>query len=326
MKINKISTKIARFFAVIMAISTTSCVEDLVGLNEDPNAIADLPYGIHLTRVQVSTVGGRYEMRRAALGWGKPSIQQLADVGIATNILPGDKYLDFIDYSFSLYDRYFEEQAKDLVDYLARVSEDPEAVNYYAIGRIMKVISFHKVTDLYGDSPYFEAGLGYLSNEWTPAYDRQEDIYIDMLSELEAAATQLSASAKSVGDQDVIYGGDIVRWRKLSYSMMLRLGLRLVKVDPAASEAWVKKAIAGGVMTDLNDLAKVEHEIGGAKTNPIGDAFLVDKFMRLSDTFVGWMQDNADPRLDILSWVEMVDRTKACQTDWTLPHYRPKDQ
>ncbi|MFD1163186.1 MULTISPECIES: SusD/RagB family nutrient-binding outer membrane lipoprotein [Hwangdonia] len=303
MKINKISIKIAYFFVAIMAFSITSCADELAELNENPNAIEDLPYGLQLTEVQLDAPGGRYEMRRVALGWGLSSIQQLADVNIATSLLPGDKYIDFIDYSYALYDRYFLQECKEVVDFVARTAEDPEAVNYNAMGRILKVMSFHKVTDMYGDIPYSEAGQGFLSNNWFPAYDRQQDIYLDMLSELEAAAAQLSGSAENPGSQDVMYGGDITQWRKLAYSMMLRLGLRLSKVDPAASEAWVKKAITGGVMTSVNDVAKVEHEIGGV-TSPIGDSFEADKFMRLSDTFVSWMEDRNDPRLDILSWVE----------------------
>ncbi|GAA3584581.1 SusD/RagB family nutrient-binding outer membrane lipoprotein [Snuella lapsa] len=286
-----------------MAFSLTSCADELAELNENPNAIEDLPYGMQLTRNQLHLPGGQYEVRRAAVGWGMAAVQQLADVSIATSILPGDKYIDFIDYSFALYDDYFTQEAKDIIDFVIRTGEDPEAVNYNAIGRIMKAISFHKVTDMYGDIPYSEAGLGYISNTWFPVYDRQEAIYADMLSELEVAAGQLSASAESPGDQDIIYGGDITKWRKLAYSMMLRLGLRLSKVDPAASQSWVQKAIAGGVMTSLDDVAKIEHSLD-TRINPVSEAFRLDTFIRLSDTFVSWMQDNSDPRLDVLSWVE----------------------
>lgn len=303
MKMNKISTKIACFFVTIAAISMASCSDDLVELNKNPNAIADLPIGLQLTQVQLNAAGQQYEMRRTALGWGAASIQQIADINIATNLLPGDKYIDFIDYSYAMFDQYYVNEAKDLIDYVTRTVEDPEAINYHAIGRIMKVISFHKVTDYYGDAPYSEAGLGYLSNNWFPTYDRQQDIYADMLKELEAAATQLNASAENPGNQDVIYQGNLARWKKLSYSMMLRLGLRMSKVDPAASESWVKKAIAGGVMTELNDLAKIEHEQGVVES-PIGYSFELDKNIRLSHTFVSWMQSRNDPRLDILSWVE----------------------
>lgn len=303
MKINKISNKIVCSLVVLVTMLMSSCADDLAELNENPNAIADLPLGLQLTEIQLKAAGAQYEMRRVGLGWASSSIQQLADVNIATNLLPGDKYIDFIDYSYAVFDEYWVNEAKDVIDFVTRTTEDPEAVNYNAMGRIMKVISFHKVTDLYGDIPYSEAGLGYISNTWFPAYDRQQDIYLDMLNELDAAAQQLSASADNPGSQDVFYGGNIAQWKKLSYSMMLRLGLRMSKVDPTAAESWVKKAIAGGVMTELDDLAKIEHEEGGVES-PIGYSFVVDKFMRLSDTFVSWMQDNNDPRLELLSFVE----------------------
>lgn len=303
MKIYKIKKNIAYIFVTILTLSIASCADDLAELNKDPNAIEDLPIGLQLTEIQLQSVGERYEMRRVALGWGKAAIQQYADINIATSLLPGDKYIDFIDYSYALFDRYYVERSKDLIDYVTRTAEDPENANYHAMGLIVKVISMHKLTDIYGDVPYSEAGLGYIDNNWFPSYDRQEDIYPMMLNELETAAGLLSASAPNPGSQDVFYGGNLEKWKKLSYSMMLRLGLRLSKVDPAASEKWVKKAIAGGVMTDLNDVAKVEMEEGGV-TNTMGEAFISDNFMRISDTFISWLQNHGDPRLDIISWVE----------------------
>lgn len=303
MKIYRINKNIAFVLIAIMSLSLASCADDLAELNQNPNAIADLPVGLQLTQIQLLLPGAQYEMRRVGLGWGSSAVQQLADINIATNLLPGDKYIDFIDYSYAVFDEYYLNEAKDVVDYVIRTAEDPAQVNYNAIGRIVRVMSFQKVTDLYGDIPYSEAGLGFIDNNWFPAYDRQQDIYADMLSELETAAGQLTTSAPGPGSQDIIYNGDLAKWKKLSYSMMLRLGLRMVKADPAASELWVKKAIAGGVMTNLNDLAKIEQEDGGV-INPIGYSFQVDKFMRMSDTFIDWMKDNNDPRLGILSFVE----------------------
>lgn len=306
MKIKRYNYKIAVFLLAIMTFSITSCVDELEEMNQNPNAIEDLPYGMQFTRLQLMASGTRYEMRRAALGWALPAIQQLADINVTTNMLPGDKYIDFLDYHSSLFDRAYLNEYKDLADYLKRTSEDPEATNHYAIGRIWSVLSFHRTTDIYGDIPYSEAGQGYIENIWSPKYDAQEDIYMHMLSELEAAANLLNESADVVGDQDIVYGGDIAQWRRLAYSLMMRLGFRLVKVDLPAAEVWVKKAIEGGVMNNLLDVCKTEHQLlgGWTNSNPIGESFNVDKFMRLSDTFVSWMEDNGDPRLEIISWVE----------------------
>ena len=49
------------------------------------------------------------------------------------------------------------------------------------MGRILKARTFLRMTDLWGDIPYSEAFTG---TNITPAYDTQESIYTDLISEL----------------------------------------------------------------------------------------------------------------------------------------------
>jgi len=39
---------------------------------------------------------------------------------------------------------------------------------------------FQRMTDMYGDCPYSQAGLGYISGITSPKYDKQQDIYTDL--------------------------------------------------------------------------------------------------------------------------------------------------
>ena len=55
--------------------------------------------------------------------------------------------------------------------------------------------------------PYSEAGQGYINGILTPNYDSQQDIYMDMLKELEEAVAQISGDG-ALGSADVIYGGN----------------------------------------------------------------------------------------------------------------------
>lgn len=82
---------------------------------------------------------------------------------------------------------------------------------------------------------------------------------------------------------------------------MLRLGLRLIKVDPAGAQAWATKAISGGVMESNADIAYVEHTVGpeGVNQNGLGEVFLADRSARISETFMNFLQ--GDPRLPILA-------------------------
>jgi hypothetical protein len=162
------------------------------------------------------------------------------------------------------FERAYDEQVKHVVDLVQLTGDKAEFANLHQIGRIMKVLIFHRITDIYGDVPYSEAGLGYYERIFTPKYDKQQDIYMNMLSELDDACTKLDASKdKPIGD--MIYNGDITKWKRFGYSLMMRLGMRLTKIDAANAKTWVEKAAAGGPMTSIDDNAKIKHDESGGR-------------------------------------------------------------
>src|SRR5258708_4401404 len=88
-----------------------------------------------------------------------------------------------------------------------------------------------------------------------------------MLSVLDAAAQRLYGGKATFGSADLIYGGNTTQWKKFAYSLMLRLGMRLTKVDITKAQTWVTKAIAGGVITADADIAKMPYNASGQKIN-----------------------------------------------------------
>ena len=197
-----------------------------------------------------------------------------------------------------MWERYYPNIPKTIEDLKAQVCEDPADVNLCSITRITRVFMYHRLTDLYGDVPYSEAGQGVTGGVIKPVYDPQEEIYADMLNELQEAAEALDASQPSFGGGDLIYQGDVEKWRKFAYSMMLRLGMRLSERAPATAEQWVERAIAGGVMESNDDLARVPHD-PNAWRNGVGEVFLADASQHMSETFVTWLQEHNDPRLTV---------------------------
>lgn len=314
MKKMKYLNYLTAFLVATLLIPLNGCNTDsLSDLNNDPTVAQEIDPGFILAYTQLQTSGERYENWRTQLIYQSTMMQQFS--ALAT-YWSGDKYLWNNQYSAALWDRAFTNYIKDLVNLVEitdpTVEGQEEFVNYNAIARIWKVVAFQRITDIYGDIPYFGAGKGFSDRDFFPTYDPQSEIYADMLNELEEATSMLSASASSPGNQDLIYGGDIEQWRRYGYSMMLRLGLRLVKVDPAAAQEWVQKAIAGGVMQSNADISYIQHTDGpeGINRNGIGEvfnyngtAYTNDDVSRLSTTFVGWMQNHDDPRLERLSWV-----------------------
>lgn len=281
-------------------ISLTSCDKNFEVINTNPNAASTIDPAFQLSYTQLQTSGERYENWRAMLIYSSTMIQHLSAMATYWS---GDKYLYNAGYSSSLWDRGYRNYIKDLVDLTRRTAGDPALTNMNSVARIWKVVAFHRLTDLYGDIPYSEAGLGFLDANVTPKYDAQSAIYADMLKELEEACAALNAGGDEVGG-DLIYAGDIAKWKKFGYSMMLRLGMRMSKVDPAGAQAWVQKAITGGVMTDVSDAAYIQHTDGeGINRNGIGEVFQADANQRMSATFINWMKDHNDPRLDMVSTV-----------------------
>ncbi|CDF79694.1 SusD-like protein [Formosa agariphila KMM 3901] len=287
----------------VLVLSLGSCDKGYEELNVNPTKPTQLEPATKLTFIQLYTGGSNYV---ACLFWNvihlMQNIQHLNDTS----------YVSFL-YQEGNTHQFFEEQfsntVKNIIDLEAQLesSEDPTAIADLAIARIQKVLIFSRITDLYGDIPYTEAGLGFLNGIRFPKYDKQSDIYLDMLATLEASALTLeTAGSNSYGSADLLFAGDNFKWQKFANSLMLRLAMRMVKVDNSASESWASKAISGGVMTSNDDIAFTKYENsandGGPNVNPLTKSFTsrgVNQ-IKISKTFLDFMKDRNDPRVSVL--------------------------
>lgn len=290
------------FLLIFTAMCTTSCDDNFAEINTNPTVAIDINPGFQFSWVQLRTSGGRYENWRAGLIYSSMINQHMAALCGYWN---GDKYTFNGGYNSSLYDRAYTEQVRDIQD-LINTLEKGEVGDQTMLGmaRIWRVVIFHRLTDLYGDIPYSEAGRGAIDGIDFPKFDQQEFIYMDMLNELEQAVGQLSSGG--FGSADFLYGGDVDKWRKFGNSLMLRLAMRLSEVSPSTAQAFASKAISGGIMTDNSDDAFIQHQNGpeGINRNGIGEVLdksngFGDDCPRLSETLVNRLMATGDARLDI---------------------------
>lgn len=285
----------------IMLLS--SCTEDLKELNINPKTSDEMSDGYLFTYVLNVTGGRQYTAKRVNLFQCSTFIQQFANLSTGDYGV-GDKYLYSNTFCSAYFNESYPQAVKELTMLIHKLKDDPEMVNNLSMARIWRTVVFHVITDLYGDVPYSEAGLGYLSQNYTPKYDTQQSIYADMLKELEEAAAAFDTSKPNWGEADLIYGGDIVKWKKFGYSMMLRLGMRMSKVDPSSAAGWVQKAVAGGVMTDNDDIAFVPRSESGSREynqNPNSWPFHeTDWDEKISKTLIDFMLETNDPRIDVM--------------------------
>jgi Starch-binding associating with outer membrane len=300
--------KIGILIICAVVLAATSCTKDFEELNSNPNEVTDPNLDYIFTYSIVRTNGQGFEMHRANLIYSSAMVQHFASLN---GYWTGDKYTYSSEYSSAFFGSMYPAAIRELSQLVEFTSQDPELVNKHSASRIMRVYAMHRITDLYGDVPYTEAGMGYTNGVFKPKYDRQSDIYADMLKELDESASAFDGSKGTFGDADLLYKGDIAKWKKFAYSLMLRLGMRLTKVDAALAQQWVTKALSGGVFQDNSDLARLEHATGpeGINRNPTASQLLSEEIKdggstsnsKLSKTLIDFLKNNADPRLRVIA-------------------------
>lgn len=219
----------------------------------------------------------------------------------------GDKYVNagsFTDYQGRIFDEGYAEASTIRQMQLLATQKDPAAyANLIHIGDIMFVLILQRITDTYGDAPYSQAAKATQGVKY-PVYDKQEDIYTSMLNDLDNAISGLDAT-KAKPTADLFYSGDINKWKRFGYSLMLRVAMRLTKADPAKARLWAEKAAAAGTFTDISDDALVQTDasnLNAQNGTSLALRTLSDyREVRWSKTLIDYLKQNNDPRLGVIA-------------------------
>lgn len=168
--------------------------------------------------------------------------------------------------------------------------------NQIAVAKILKAWAFHNITDAWGNVPYSEAGDPKVS---FPKYDSQESIYNGLLTELKEANSLIEVGAEGVHG-DLVFNGDMDKWKKFANSLRARIALRMSKANPTLGASELASAIADGVISSNDDNAKVDFQVEEDYANPLFIEFKVQQWTYVSDVLVDAMSVDpnfVDPRL-----------------------------
>lgn len=168
--------------------------------------------------------------------------------------------------------------------------------NQLAVAKILKAYYYWNLTDRWGDIPYSEALQG--ADNFTPAYDTQESIYNDLFAELKEANSMMVSGSIT---NDIVYGGDMDKWKKLANTIRLFMALRLSEVDPAMAKTEFSAALSAGVFTSNDDNLVFEH-LADANNQNYWYSQVVERnreWWALSENLVEEMKPVNDPRLTV---------------------------
>jgi hypothetical protein len=177
----------------------------------------------------------------------------------------------YVQYVGSWY-RYYVEQLANLKEVSNTMSDVRGSTdNMRAIAELTSVFITKRITDTYGDIPYFDALEG--ANLLTPNYTPQRAIYLDLIQRAQDARDMLNPAAFTPdADTDIFYGGDINKWGKFANSLIMALSIQLSNTDAAAlAETAFNEALNNsyGVIEENSDNLVFTPDVAGGVVNPI---------------------------------------------------------
>jgi hypothetical protein len=297
-------TNIKLYVLVTLILISSSCTKDFQDINTDPVSVNQEQYNPNylLSTAQLTYTGSTdfaYETWRGNLIYASTMMQGLSSV---IGYWAGDKYMLNEGYTAAYWEKAYPDQVKYAADLVESTRGKAQYNNVHQMGRIWKALIFERLTDLYGDVPYFDAGKGYYTSVLYPKYDSQQAIYADLLKEVDEAGNALSASGDAVSG-DVIYGGDVTKWKRFASSLMLRMAMRLTKADATLAQSYITKAVGKTMINDA-DNAFIKHDVSGGRITQnrnsqvlAGDGGQENFYTRWSATFINFLKSNNDPRL-----------------------------
>lgn len=303
-----------------------ACTQDFEKINVNPNAPTTVPIDYLLGQSELlltgSASGPASKSWRANFGYAACLIQQMSSID--ATFYKGSFYTFLGEINSAFFDNSYTFAVKSIVNLVDVARRDPKNVNVLSMARILKVMEFSRTTDLYGDIPYFEAGKGFIDGNFSPKYDAQKDIYFDMLKELEEAGNAFDATQYIPKTADYIYGGDLDKWKRAANSLMLRLAMRMQKVDAANAQLWAKKAVDRGLINSNEETITVKFSNAGAEINSNPNSWILgpsgSNITNIANAGVQWgktlidmMKTRQDPRLSVIAALKNGDNSAASQ-------------
>jgi len=294
--------KLIYILGVVLLAAATGCSEFL-DINETPNNPVAVTPNVLLPVAQAGTAfANNNELNRFG--------STITSVTAGAGNLPARYDIYDLDGSDFNNQWRFEIYNGALITYEEVIAAALEinSPSYIGISKIMKAYTWSLTTDVWGDIPYSEALRG--EEIVQPRLDSQEEIYmggegIQSLFDLvrEGLADLDQESLTNPGTDDLVYGGDLERWRRAGYSLMLKMANTISRVRPDEARQIIEEVLtANNYMLSNNDNLSVTFGSAVGSRAPIYEWTYVSIFendMMISTRFVNRLQQLNDPRLPI---------------------------
>jgi hypothetical protein len=287
---------------------------------------------LNVSKTGATAIDPVFQLNNAVINTSFPGGTLTYEIGIVQQIIsPNSGVLTGANYNqdnrlstMLLWQAYYRNVIRNTRDVIERTESLPQRSNLLNMARILQSYAFMVLTDSYGDIPYTDGGAGYIDQIFFPEYESQQDIYPQIIQQLSEASAALDPSG-TIETADILYGGSVSQWKKFGYSIILRAGMRLSKVDQAQAAQVVAAALQGGVITSNADNAAMRHDAN--YLNPIGNTLNATEAANyyLTEPFVNYLKANNDPRLSAIA-VRYVGAKSGPEQVPAIASFNPADQ
>jgi hypothetical protein len=233
------------FLAALFATGViTSCKKDFLSLEVNPNTPSVTTPQFALSgaeKIAADIVNTSYNVYGVWGGFWTPSGNYVPS--------PALQQYQFTTNDFQVFTTLFQNATN--FDNLEKIaSADGTLANFQAIAKIMKAYDFEQLVDVYNDVPYTQAFNA--SQYLFPKYDSGKDIYDDLAKQLVAAIGIINANPSAINplSSDIVFGGDMTKWKKFANTLLLRLAIRQSKLDGGTAKALLGPLVATGYIDD----------------------------------------------------------------------------
>ncbi|QHT69829.1 SusD/RagB family nutrient-binding outer membrane lipoprotein [Rhodocytophaga rosea] len=278
-------------FLCLALLVFNACDKDFEEINTNPNVPNSVTPDLLLPNVIRSTVN---EVMGTSWGIGNIVIQQTAKI----------QFVNEDRYQWGEINGIWSTMYTNLrdVNNIYAIAEKAGQSNYMGISLVMKSWMMSLVTDCYGDAPYSEAAKGKEKVVY-PKFDTQEEIYNGILADL-ATANDLLGSTAEIVSGDILFGGNVSKWKKLANSLRLRYLMRISNRRNVGAEmqAILTNPTATPIFTSNDDNAALQYLPTVPNQFPLYTSRIgsVNEF-RLSKTMGDKLQQLSDPRLQVFA-------------------------
>ena len=229
---------INKIFLVLLIGILFSC-ENQLDINSDPNSPKEITTGLALAAAEgslITVTGGEFS------NLGGFYAQYHTQAPTAGQYETIDQYNLNTGYANRLWTELYAGCLNDL-EFVITESGKTGDTSGALMGTLLKAYTFQLLVDLFGDVPYTDALTGV--NNITPITTEGSVIYQDLILKIDAALAKYknNPSSTSIGNQDMIYGADMVQWVKFANTLKLKMYLRMAYTT-LANPAKVNELIA----------------------------------------------------------------------------------